>query len=505
MDRYPIRREKVEALKASIDSTTFWSNIVARPRPGHPGEFEIAYGHHRLVALRELYPPDHEIGLIVRDLDDADMIRIMAAENMQEWSTDATVVLETVRATVAAYAEGRIELDEPTAKVKDQWRYAPSFRVGGTRCAEPRVPGALNEIKQLEVKTGHSSTARPYTSREVTNFLGWERTKVKTALSALELIEEGILDEGAFVGLSPDAMRGIVEQARKAKLDKERMAAIREEEAKAEEHKAEEERKAREEAERKAAEEAKAAQRAEEERKAREEAERKAREEAKRKAEAARKAREEEERRRLAEERRKAEEEAEKAAKAAQKAEEERRRAEAERKRAEEAARKAEEQRQRRIRRAEMAKKAAAQERKAARTEARRVGTDLSRKVRSGKLARQEIATKGLELRMRGYKEQPPVDFIRFVERTTTSLRKILHPDFDKSLLPKLEQIAKWRDYMPDSKRRTLATVLRGVAKRAAEWAEAFEPAETKAEPEAQDEGAVIIDIDEYQQKGAEA
>jgi ParB-like chromosome segregation protein Spo0J len=96
IDRYPINREKVEKLKESIGRTDFWDNLVARIAPD--GKPEIGYGHHRMVALRELYPDDHEVRLIVRDLDDAAMLHVMADENMQEWASTGAVIVETVRA-----------------------------------------------------------------------------------------------------------------------------------------------------------------------------------------------------------------------------------------------------------------------------------------------------------------------------------------------------------------------------------------------------------------------
>ncbi len=96
IERYPINREKVEKLKESINRTDFWDNLVARI--GADGKPEIAYGHHRMVALRELYPDDHKVSLIVRDLDDAAMLHVMADENMKEWGADSAIEVETVRA-----------------------------------------------------------------------------------------------------------------------------------------------------------------------------------------------------------------------------------------------------------------------------------------------------------------------------------------------------------------------------------------------------------------------
>ena len=149
IDRYPINREKVEKLKDSIGRTDFWDNLVARI--GADGQPEIGYGHHRMVALREMFPPDHEISLIVRDLDDAAMLHVMADENMQEWASSGAVIVETVRA------------------VRDYLRpSAPARMVNGQ--------------------------ATPNGAVEVTAFLGWPRGRVEDALAIIYAEEEGTLE-----------------------------------------------------------------------------------------------------------------------------------------------------------------------------------------------------------------------------------------------------------------------------------------------------------------------
>jgi len=57
-------------------------------------EAEIAYGHHRLVALNEL--KIEEIDIPIRPLTDAQMIQIMANENLDNWKTSPAVIMETV-------------------------------------------------------------------------------------------------------------------------------------------------------------------------------------------------------------------------------------------------------------------------------------------------------------------------------------------------------------------------------------------------------------------------
>lgn len=195
--RYPIRRDKIEALRESIKKTGFWDNIVARNTGTN---VEIAYGHHRLTALQEVYGSHHTIELIIRDLSNETMIQIMAQENMQEWGTNVSVEHETVRVVVVAYGNGKIKLPAPKGKTKDECiRYAPSFKVGSS----PSVGD------------------HPYTDQTLAEFLGWlqpdgkAQEKVRDALGALEFIEMGLLKESIFEGLSKMQAREVILQTRK--------------------------------------------------------------------------------------------------------------------------------------------------------------------------------------------------------------------------------------------------------------------------------------------------
>lgn len=208
MERYPINREKVAALRESLRATDFWDNVVARVVNGKP---ELAYGHHRLVALKEEYGPSHKVNLILRDLDDERMLQIMARENMEEWGTSAFIEQETVRAVVEAYAEGRIELPPVSPRARGI-RSAPSF-----------VSGADGD--------------KLYTAQSVAEFLGWlqpngqTQDKVSYALGALALIEEGVLSEKDFDGLSTKEAEAVVKQARSARAADEAAAALARREA----------------------------------------------------------------------------------------------------------------------------------------------------------------------------------------------------------------------------------------------------------------------------------
>lgn len=196
MDRYPIRREKVEALKQSLRRTGFWENIVAREVKG---EAEIAYGHHRLVALQEELGPKAKVPLVIKDLDDEAMLQMMARENMDDWSTSATVEQETVRAVVEAYASGRIALPDVSKDTKKTViRYAPSFIQG-----DDKAPG--------------EGQSRPYTATLIAEFLGWPDQKVHSTMAALELIEQEIVQEDQFQGLSTKQAEALTTETKKTK------------------------------------------------------------------------------------------------------------------------------------------------------------------------------------------------------------------------------------------------------------------------------------------------
>lgn len=212
IEQYPIQEEKVEALVESIEQTGFWNNLVCREAEDHG--YQIAYGHHRLEALFRFADKVDEqitVNVEVKGLSDKEMLKIMARENMEEWGSDAWIDLETVRSTVEAYADGRIQLEDPRKPGvnKSSLRWAPSFVQG-----EP----------------GRSGGQAPYTARTVASFLGWMKPsgraqeKVKQTLSALELIEQGIIEEGSVRGMNITELRALVTQTRK-RLTQEKEAA----------------------------------------------------------------------------------------------------------------------------------------------------------------------------------------------------------------------------------------------------------------------------------------
>ena len=176
MDNYPINRDKVETLKASIKQTGFWDNIVAR---NMDGKIQIAYGHHRLTALREALAWDTEVDIPVKDLPDSVMIQIMANENMEEYRTGPAIIDETVRVA-------KKYLEEHPEEVK-----------------ELSVHGRLTIIG----------------ADVICKFLGWNETRVRFSLERLNLEKSGMVNRQAINKLPTErSARDFVKAAQKWEL-----------------------------------------------------------------------------------------------------------------------------------------------------------------------------------------------------------------------------------------------------------------------------------------------
>lgn len=173
----PLREDKIEALIESIRETGFWDNVVVRKNA--KGEYELAYGHHRVHAA--IKAGLTEGNFIVRELSNDMMLAMMARENAEVYGNDLKSTVESVEALVRAYAEGALSLPEKLVPSKDtpkaHLRFAPSY-----------VPGKVIPSSQCE--------ERPYTAITVARFLGFTHREgteadrnVVVSLNFLELKE----------------------------------------------------------------------------------------------------------------------------------------------------------------------------------------------------------------------------------------------------------------------------------------------------------------------------
>jgi ParB/Sulfiredoxin domain len=196
LKRYPIDQTKVDALVASIKDTDFWDNLVARKDTD--GSYELAYGIHRLHALKKAHIA--EIDIPVRKLSDTVMAKMMAHENQTEWSHSAVVAQETIRAIVKAFADKRIELPSIARSGPGTTRFAPSFTV-----------------------SGNNDSGRPessYSAATLSKFLGgekagWSESKIEAILNTLATVEQELVAQDDLEGLTTHQADMVARQAKR--------------------------------------------------------------------------------------------------------------------------------------------------------------------------------------------------------------------------------------------------------------------------------------------------
>ena len=91
---YPIVEDRVAKLKGSILHTEFWGGLVCRKYPKRKGYYQIAFGHHRIEALKELKYT--EIPIKVLGYSNAQMLQAMAEENREIGQHDIKIMTQTV-------------------------------------------------------------------------------------------------------------------------------------------------------------------------------------------------------------------------------------------------------------------------------------------------------------------------------------------------------------------------------------------------------------------------
>lgn len=120
-ESYVYDQGKIKSLADSIGDTSFWENLLARRTKDDV--IELAYGHHRMQALRQLVTEGmneyQEIKLNVRpdtQLTNERMLKIFAQENKDEWGENPQNLCMTVL-QLQAHLEGLVA----ASKDKDQF------------------------------------------------------------------------------------------------------------------------------------------------------------------------------------------------------------------------------------------------------------------------------------------------------------------------------------------------------------------------------------------------
>jgi hypothetical protein len=192
---YPLLTPTLDQLVASIEKSGFWDNVVVRKAKG---EYELAYGHHRLEAAKQAGLK--EADFIVKSLSDDDMLTMMYLENQDDTDRKPWLsLMESVEGIMKGLTEGTVHV-ELTEKVNDQYkRTAPSFISNGTFDSYPYKTKELLEKKGCSPVQGEDTPTTLYTVNSIGLRLNETKTRgeanqaVKNVVAARELMELGKL------------------------------------------------------------------------------------------------------------------------------------------------------------------------------------------------------------------------------------------------------------------------------------------------------------------------
>jgi len=171
MENYPIDEVKIQTLIGSYKQTGFWRNINVRPKPEVKDKYQLAYGHHRWVALQRLYGDDHVIDIVVENYSDATMLKMMASENNTDFRTSVAVTLETVKVA-------RQFLKDHPEEVKTK-----------------------NPVKQSACTGACQGYVNSPEAFQIHEFLEWSEHKIYDAIIQLDAIKDGDIEEDVILNM----------------------------------------------------------------------------------------------------------------------------------------------------------------------------------------------------------------------------------------------------------------------------------------------------------------
>ncbi len=107
---YPYVESKLETLMRSIAEIGMWEGLIGR-RKGN--RVELAFGHHRLEAQKRLKNATH-VPVIIKDLDDEQMLMMMGRENGEDYNADFNCMLETWESAIGYIKRLNMTIDRMT-------------------------------------------------------------------------------------------------------------------------------------------------------------------------------------------------------------------------------------------------------------------------------------------------------------------------------------------------------------------------------------------------------
>jgi hypothetical protein len=198
----PVEAEQVRDIVASIQATGLWAPPVVRPNPEGDG-FQLAFGHTRLAALRELHGEDAEVEVRVQELSNERMFGMLVDENRTQRGYTCDVFDHDVRQLLLAVVRGQVHFANrfPPQTAHDKLR----------RFSDYLSP---EEVSSAGADGGEGRVVRPdhFTARQVAAELGQSEKPVKMALRRIQLRREDILSVDATRGLSSYVARVLTEE-----------------------------------------------------------------------------------------------------------------------------------------------------------------------------------------------------------------------------------------------------------------------------------------------------
>ena len=190
LGKYPISQSKVDALISSIHSVGLWEGMIARK---HNGKYELAFGHHRLEAAKQAGL--ETIPLIVRNLNDEQMLQFMGRENLEEFNTDFEVMYSA-------------------------WEAATIFLTS----QEKTVKSSEKDLVITEDSSQQHRAKSKITALQVGKLLGWVRPDTQNTVrltdtaqacaNTYDLIQQTDVKEKDLSGLSIRRVRNITTTAK---------------------------------------------------------------------------------------------------------------------------------------------------------------------------------------------------------------------------------------------------------------------------------------------------
>jgi len=194
----PINEDRVEKFMESIKDNGFWENIVGRESDG---EIQLAYGHHRLSALKRLYGEDYEFDLRIINFSDEQMLHVMIDEN-DDYSGNISDVIDEAVSVAKIFLEENIEIAKEYGDIDSRHE-----RVSGNtlNIGERTITHFLQQVsKGKDLKKGSS----------------WNLSKVKRSLQRMSAYDDNILSKEAVRELPSETHASEFAQALKSSKTK---------------------------------------------------------------------------------------------------------------------------------------------------------------------------------------------------------------------------------------------------------------------------------------------